>query len=62
MKSDLQVMDAFTAQISLRCTGEETQNIAYMSQPLALSLQCETTDAEAETPPDQDSSPVSIAR
>jgi hypothetical protein len=61
-ESDLQVMDAFTAHISLRCTGEDTQTIVYVSQPLALSLRCEATYSDAETPATQESSPVSIAR
>jgi hypothetical protein len=45
--SVLLIKDAFTANISLRCAGENKQTTIYASQPLNLHLQCETAASNA---------------
>ncbi|MDJ0906081.1 MAG: hypothetical protein QNI96_08695 [Woeseiaceae bacterium] len=39
--SSLLLRDAVTAQVSLRCTGEDGDSITYASQPLDVTLVCE---------------------
>jgi hypothetical protein len=36
----LQLRDALTAQLSLRCVGENQESITYSTVPLEVSLQC----------------------
>ena len=53
----LVVPAALTANISLRCTIEETQIVRYVTQPLAIMLVCKSVnDKRSNTEPDQDSS------
>jgi len=47
--SELLVKDAFTANISLRCAGENQQATIYKSQPLNLHLQCKFAARDAGT-------------
>jgi hypothetical protein len=51
--ADLNIQDAFTANISLRCTGTDKQSIIYTSHTLHLNLQCDALDGEAQTRDDQ---------
>lgn len=61
--TDLDIRDAFTANISLRCAGKDKQSIVYASQALHLSLQCEAPDGEVEARDDQAASSLpAIAR
>lgn len=53
----LLVRDAFTAQLALRCTSDDTRSIIYAVQPLDISFRCRATkQSEAPSPDDQDSS------
>ena len=58
----LLVQDAFTAQLSLRCVGDEKRSIVYVSQPLDVKLQCHNADDDSDPPTDQESSSTSILR
>jgi len=40
------VRDALTAQLSLKCGGDGRQSIIYKTEPLAITLFCETTAAD----------------
>ncbi len=42
----LQVRDALTAQLSLKCDDEGRQSIIYRTEPLAIVLICETTASD----------------
>jgi hypothetical protein len=59
---DLHVQDAFTAHISLRCTGKQKQMIVYTSQPLDVLLRCSGAEGGLESSEDQESSSISTAR
>lgn len=41
---DLNIVDALTAQVSLRCVGDNRQSIIYRAAPLAVTLRCKTGD------------------
>lgn len=43
----LQVDDALSAQLSLRCVGEDRESISYQTAALSVTLQCETTEPES---------------
>lgn len=46
---ELQIEDAFTAHLSLRCSGESGESIIYASRPLAVTLVCaRQTQGESE--------------
>jgi len=41
---EILVREAFTANLSLRCTNDERQSVVYSSQALDLALSCESGD------------------
>ena len=57
----LRINDVFTAQLSLRCAGEDFRSIVYAAQPLDVELQCEIDIAQS-APDDQDTSSDSPPR
>ena len=48
-ESELFVNDVVTAHVSLRCSGDNTQAIGYVSKPLAIKLVCERDQAPSES-------------
>jgi hypothetical protein len=43
---ELLVRDAFTAHLSLRCTGDEQLSVVYASQSLDVALLCKPADQD----------------
>ena len=42
----LQIDDALTAQLSLRCAGENSESISYKSAALSIALLCEVPEPQ----------------
>jgi len=48
----MEVRDALTAQLSLKCTDDGRQSIVYLTKALAITLKCETPAAnQVSSPP-----------
>jgi hypothetical protein len=50
----LQVRDAFTAHLSLRCVRDGRLSIVYSTVPLSLDLYCTMPDDDADAPGQDD--------
>ncbi len=60
--SVLYLNDVLTAQLSLRCAGDNARSIIYATLPLDVDLQCRMNDSKSDASNDQVASPASVPR
>ena len=60
--TEMHIEDAFSANISLRCAGEEKHSISYAVQSLDLRLQCNAAKEAPDPSVDQAASPPPSTR